>query len=145
MGNLPHGLEGYGRFYVDRGEEVVPLTVESWRAAERFLLLRVAGVSDRDVAAGLTGKTLYVPRSEMPPLGEGEYYYIDLEGLAVIDDESGRELGTVADVKSWGDYDMLFIRGGGKTWLLPVLGEFVREMDLKAGIIRVTVPEGLGP
>ncbi|TAL16975.1 16S rRNA processing protein RimM [bacterium] len=145
MGNLPKGLHGYSRFFIDKGDKVVPVEIEGWREADKFLLLRVAGTGDRDSAARLTGKTLYVPRSEMPPLGEGEYYYADLEGMAVVDDESGRELGEVADVKPWGDYDMLFIRSGGRTWLLPVLGEFVIDMDLGAGIIRVKVPEGLGP
>jgi 16S rRNA processing protein RimM len=145
MGNLPKGLHGYSRFFIEKGDGAVPLEIAGWREADKFLLLKVEGTGDRDGAAKLTGKTLYVPRSEMPPLGEGEYYYADLEGMSVVDHENGGDLGVVADVKPWGDYDMLFIRNGGRTWLLPVLGEFVIDMDFGGGIIRVKVPEGLGP
>ncbi len=144
MGGLPRGLKGYTVFFAGEGEAVSPVKISSWRVADKALLLLIEGAEDRDKAALFTGKSLYVKRSEMPPLKEGEYYYADVEGMSVIDDNSGGTLGLVEDIKPWGDYDMLFIRTGRKVWLLPVTGEFVKSMDIEGAIIRVVVPEGLG-
>lgn len=139
MGTMPRGLAGYGRFFIDGGVEV---RIDGWRANGDTLLLQFAGIRDRDEVSALTGKSLFVPREDLPPLGEGEYYHTDLISAAVVDEE-GRELGVVADVLPWGDYDMLSIRTGGKTWMLPVIGQYV--LEIAPGRIVARVPEGLGP
>jgi 16S rRNA processing protein RimM len=144
MNGLPRGLEGYSRLFLGDGRTVRPVTLAGWRFSDRWLLLTVQGVGDRDEVAALTGQTLYVLREELPPLEEGEYYHADLLG-STVEDEAGRELGTVADVQSLGDYDMLTIRAGARLWFLPVLGEYVLDIDAASSRIRVRVPEGLGP
>ena len=50
-------------------------------------IARFAGVADRNAAEALRGTALTVPRSALPPLGEGEYYYTDLIGLSVTSAE----------------------------------------------------------
>jgi 16S rRNA processing protein RimM len=60
-----------------------------------------------------------VPRGELPPLGEDEYYHSDLIGLPCVDAE-GAELGTVVAVENFGAGDLLEIeRPGGKRALIP--------------------------
>lgn len=143
-GGLPRGLEGYTRFFVDGPEGVRPIDLADWRSHGDLLLVTPAGGGDRDAAASLTHRTLYVLREELPPLEEGEYYHADVIGCAVAD-ESGAELGLVDDIRSWGDYDMLVVRSGRKTWMLPVIADYVLSMDIKGRLIRVRVPEGLAP
>lgn len=143
-GGLPRGLAGYSRFFLDDGTAARPVKLAGWRTHGRWLLVTLEGLDDRDEASGLTGSHLCVPREDLPPLAEGEYYHDDLLGAVVVDEE-GRELGTVADVKSWGDYDMLTVATGKKLWMLPVLGAYVLDIDAQAGRVTVKVPEGLGP
>ena len=144
MGGLPRGLKGYDRFFTDDPGGVAPVHLESWRSHTRWLLLTLKGVMGRDEAARWTGKTLYVPREDLPPLEEGEYYHADVIGCGVFD-EADAEIGRVEDIRDWGEYDMLIIRTGRKQWMLPVLDDFVLSMELDAECIRVRVPEGLGP
>jgi len=143
-GGLPRGLDGYNRFYVDGKAGVEPVRVEAWRHHDELLLVTLSGVASREEAAELVNRTLYVERDELPPLEEGEYYHADVLGLDVVDEE-GASLGRVADIRPWGDYDMLVVRSGSKEWMLPVIGEFVLSMDFDAGVVRVRIPEGLGP
>ena len=82
------------------------------------------------------GATLEVERSELPPTGEDEYYTFQLIGLAVVE-ETGRVLGTVADVLPGVANDVLELDGGV---LLPMVEDCVREVDLAAG--RIVVAEG---
>ena len=41
-------------------------------------------ITDRAIAQTMIGKSISVLRSEMPPLAEGEYYWVDLLGLKVL-------------------------------------------------------------
>ena len=52
----------------------------------RGVIARFAEVADRTAAEVLRGTELTVPRSALPPLGEGEYYHADLLGLPAVSD-----------------------------------------------------------
>ena len=127
----PHGVRGAVRLKLFSG------SVDSLRAhkrlfaGERALKLRdvresgrhaVAifdGVSDRDQAAALTGQELWVPREELPPLGEDEYYHADLIGLGCVGPD-GAALGTVGGVENFGAGDLLeIVLPDGRTSLVP--------------------------
>ena len=100
------------------------------RAGDRLLTLlsvrdskqpvvRFAEVTDRTAAEALRGTLLTVPRSALPPLGEGEYYYADLIGLA-CETAAGSPLGTVVAVENFGAGDLLEVeRPDGRRALVP--------------------------
>ena len=79
-------------------------------------IARFAEVADRNAAEALRGTALTVPRSALPPLGEGEYYHADLIGLPAIS-TTGEPLGTVVAVENFGAGDVLEIeRESGKSF-----------------------------
>lgn len=106
------------------------------------LLVRIAGVTDRDAAQALHGTRLYVAREALPALAEEEtYYHADLIGLAV-EDPAGRALGTVTAVENHGAGDLLEIAGpGGESLLLPFTRAVVPEVDLAGGRLVALPPE----
>ena len=92
-------------------------------------IARFAEVPDRAAAEALRGTVLTVPRSALPPLGEGEYYLADLIGLAAVSD-AGEPLGTVIAVENFGAGDILEIeRPDGKRFMVPMRAEAVPEWD----------------
>jgi 16S rRNA processing protein RimM len=75
----------------------------------------------------LRGTTLSVPRSALPPLGEGEYYHADLLGLPAVTTE-GEPLGTVVAIDNFGAGDVIEIeRPNGKRFMVPMRPEAVPE------------------
>ena len=92
-------------------------------------IARFAEIADRTAAEKMRGTTLFVPRSALPPLEEGEYYHADLIGLAAISD-AGEPLGTVVVVENFGAGDILEIeRPDGKRFMVPMTAEAVPEWD----------------
>jgi 16S rRNA processing protein RimM len=99
------------------GERV--LTLVSLRPGGGGAIARFVDVADRNAAEALRGQLLSIPRSELPPLAEGEYYHADLIGLSCESTE-GAPLGTVVDVQNFGAGDIIEIeRPDGKRAMIP--------------------------
>lgn len=95
------------------------LTVKSVRGGDKGAIVRFAEIADRSAAEALRGQLLSVPREELPPLEDGEYYHADLIGLPCVD-AAGAALGTIVAVENFGAGDLLEIeRAGGKRALVP--------------------------
>lgn len=89
------------------------------RAAGKGAVARFEGVGDRSAAEALRGLLVEVDRSALPPPAEGEYYHIDLIGLAAVD-RAGAAVGTVVAVENYGAGDLLEIEAeGGRRSLIP--------------------------
>ena len=96
------------------------LTLTSARAGSNGTIARFAEVPDRTAAEALRGAELAVPRSALPALGEGEYYHIDLIGLAAVS-TAGDMLGRVVAIENFGAGDVIEIeREGGKRFMAPM-------------------------
>ena len=104
FGDDAEGLRAYAHF--DAGDR--RLTLKSIRPANQGAVAAFAEITSRDAAEALRGTLLTVPRSALPPLGEGEYYHHDLIGLAAVS-TSGEALGHVVAVENFGAGDILEI------------------------------------
>lgn len=93
-------------------------------------------VRDRDAAAKLTNRRLYVPREALPAPAEDEFYLADLVGLAAFD-AAGRALGTVGAVHDYGAGASLEIGA----LIVPFTRACVPEVDLAAGRLTVVPPQ----
>lgn len=104
-------------------------------------IARFAEVTDRTAAEKLRGSLLTVPRSALPPLGEGEYYHADLLGLPAVS-TSGEALGTCIAVENYGAGDVLEIeRPDGKRFMVPMRTEAVPEWDGERLVIEAAYAE----
>ncbi|WP_309621751.1 ribosome maturation factor RimM [Novosphingobium sp.] len=97
-------------------------------------IARFAEVADRTAAEKLRGTALTVARSQLPPLGEGEYYYADLIVLPVVSD-AGDPLGTCVAVENFGAGDVIEVQRlpvdgkAGKRFMVPMREDAVPEWN----------------
>lgn len=101
--------------------------VAASRRVAKGVLVLLEGVADRTQAEGLRGWTVSVRRGDLPPLGEGEFYFEDLPGLPVRLPD-GTEVGRVAEVFTGRGPGVLVIDAGGREVLVPVVEGFVEEV-----------------
>ena len=103
------------------------------RPQGKGIVAQLPGVDDREQAAALIGSDIHVDRAQLPAPAEGEYYWVDLEGLEVVTTE-GVLLGRVTHLFATGANDVVVIRDGERERLVPyVMGSYVRSVDLPAG------------
>lgn len=101
------------------------------------LVLLLEGVADRSAAEALKGCLIGAPRDSLPATAEGEFYWADLLGLAVVND-TGQTLGKVAGLIETGANDVLRVVDDDQVErLLPFVEAVVLDVDRAAGKIRV--------
>lgn len=116
--------------------------IVSTRAHKGALLIKFAGLSDRNAVEALKGKYLLVARENAMPLDEDEYYEDELVGLRVESVE-GEYLGILAEIIWTGANEVYIVRGDQGEVLIPAIADVVQEVDLDAGLMRVTLLPGL--
>ncbi len=101
------------------------------------IVARLEGVEDRSGAEALKGVRIHVPRSAFPVAAPGEYYWVDLIGLQVVNRE-GVSLGVVRDLMPTGPTSVLVMEypetvdGVEKTMerLVPFVAAYIDDVDL---------------
>lgn len=118
------------------GTSDAPRRVAEGRAHGKGVVARLEGCDDRDQAALLVGQEIAVTRDRLPPPRADEFYWIDLEGLAV-ETLDGVPLGRVSHLFSTGANDVLVVVGERER-LLPFTWEaVVRSVDFERRLIQV--------
>lgn len=110
--------------------------VEWSRQQPTGLVLKLAGVDSRTVAETRRGRFLEVPDDTVRQLPDGRWYHHQLVGLAVTS-ESGRDLGTIADVVERPANDVWVARRDDHETLIPVISDVVLRVDLESGTVTV--------
>ncbi|MGK6320201.1 ribosome maturation factor RimM [Sphingomonas sp. DT-204] len=143
-----HGVAGEVRLKVfaddlsaHRSFNAGTLTLKSLRDGPNGAIARFAEVPDRTAAEKLRGAELTVPRSALPPLGEGEYYHVDLIGLPAVSTD-GAPLGTVVAVDNYGAGDVVEIeRPDGRRFMVPMTPAAVPEWDGERLVVTAAFAE----
>lgn len=131
----------YPRWWLKRGDQEIEVQLIEGRAHGKGVVAQVSNaeghaIEDRDVAAGLVGAEIRVGREDLPKLPKGQYYWVDLIGLAVVG-KSGALLGSVRDLTSNGVQDVLVVVDeAGTERLIPfVRGHIIKRVEMAAGRI----------
>ena len=121
-----------------------PMKVENVRFNQQWVLLKLAGIDDRNAAGTLRGAWLQVPEEEGIPLEEGEVYLYQLIGLTVRE-RGGRELGRLEEIIETPANDVYLVRGPLGELLLPAIADVILEIDAAAGEMIVELLPGILP
>jgi len=114
------------------------VTVKSMRMHKGRPLVKIDGIEDMTAAEKLRWQYLEAPPLTEAEMEEGEYLVEDLIGMKVITVE-GDDIGKVEDVLPYPAQDVLKV---GDV-LIPMVEEFVIEVDLEKEIITVKLLPGM--
>lgn len=128
---------------LDTGKEKMNLEIEGVKFFKQFVILKFKGLDNINDIEKYRQKSLYVTRKNAVRLQRDEYFIADLIGLKV-QDEDGKELGTVKDVIETGANDVYEVEmADGKSLLLPAIKQCILNVDVENGMMQVHVLEGL--
>ena len=128
---------------VERKGKYTAYEIENIRYQKNTAILKLKGVDDRNAAEALKESDIYITEDDLRELPEDTFYVKDLIGCRVINEENGAEIGVIKDVLQNSAQDIYQITlKNGKEALIPVVGEFVREVSIKEKYVKIHLIPG---
>ena len=129
------GLLDYKTWWIGKDSDWRELKVESAKTHNDVLVVKLQSIDDRDAAVACKGKQIAVPRASLPKLKGDEYYWSDLIGLTVKNQQDV-DFGKITDVFATGANDVI-VTTGDKERLIPYIAQVILEVDLDAKTMLV--------
>lgn len=129
-------LRKFKTFYIDKK----PVRVERSAVHKKRLIAKLEGVDDINAAMPLKGKVIFIDRADAK-LPRGRFFIQDILGARVVT-EDGAPVGTLEDVMDLPRGQVYVVRGETEH-LIPAVPEFVKNVDVDAGVITVALIEGM--
>ena len=133
-------LFDYPVWWIGRDDQWQATKVEELKIHNDVLVVKLAGVNDRDAALACKSKQVAVPREALPEPSEDEYYWSDLIGLEVKNQQNVM-LGWITDVFETGANDVLVVNTGKENGnverLIPFIDQVVLAVDIQAKTMLV--------
>ncbi len=126
----------YTPWFLEESGSFRPVEVTEVREYGKGLIAKLVGYDSPEKARFLTGKKIAILRSELPVLDKNEYYWSDLEGLTVVN-QDGVNLGQIVYLIETGSNDVLVVKGEREHAIPYLPNDVIKSIDLENKIMRV--------
>lgn len=110
--------------------------------AGNILFVELEGIPDVESAQALVGCKIFLPEDMQEKLPEGEYYWRDIIGLDVYN-EDDNYIGKIESVFPTGSNDVYVCKSAEREILLPAIADVIRKIDINRRVMIVRLLEGL--
>lgn len=128
----------YQPWYIDKDGSTQTVELSTWKRQGDSFVAHLKGVDDRDIARDWCHRDIRVAPGVFPKLSETEFYWYQLEGLAVYNHftRDVHRLGVVASLLETGANDVLVIEGDAESIdsrerLIPYSQAYLLKVDLE--------------
>lgn len=140
--DFPDRFRKVARVRLSGPDQTIWTELERFRFQGRRIILKFQGFDSPEEVRFLVGSEVQIPEHEAVNLPSGVYFHFQLIGCGVFD--QGKSLGQVVDILEMGEGANLVVRTvQGSDFMLPLVESFVTKVDIEAGQLQVTLPEGL--
>lgn len=103
---------------------------------DKHILAQIDGLHEREEVARLTNVAIGVSRSQLPQLPKDEFYWHQLIGMQVIN-QQGDVLGQVTEILATGSNDVLVVEGSRRQLIPWLLGDSILHVSNEQKTITV--------
>ena len=136
----PDFLCRFKTLYVDKTHW--PIEVERARVHKNMVIIKFHGVTDVNGALAMRNAILYIDRDDAN-LPKGSFFLADIYGLEVRDAQTDEVLGKVDDILTPPANNVYVVRGGKREIMIPAVDQFVKEINVDEGYMKVALIEGM--
>ncbi|MFJ7161177.1 ribosome maturation factor RimM [Bacillus safensis] len=123
--------------------EPLKVTVASHRQHKQFDLLTFEEINSLNEAEHLKESILKVEKEHLGSLDEGEFYFHQIIGCEVYDEED-KLIGQIKEILTPGANDVWVVgRKDKKDALIPYIPSVVKKIDISSKTVHIEVMEGL--
>lgn len=139
--DFPEEYENLESVFLLQKGRLIPFFIDYIQIQGNKALIKFEDVDSIESASELAKNELYLPLSSLPELPNDGYYFHDLVGCEVF--ENDKKLGSIKEVIDLNSNELLSVINGEKEVLIPLKDEILKKVDIKAKRIDVELPDGL--
>lgn len=141
--DYPEDYEEMESVFIEIKGALVPYFIEDINIQKQSrAIIQLEEIDTMEKAQALVGSALYLPLDTLEELEEGQFYYHEIKGFKVIDQNHG-PLGLIRDVYSVASQNLIALDYNGTEVLIPIVDNIVLKADRENNILLVNLPEGL--
>lgn len=140
--DIPENYKKMESVFVDINNKLVPFFIEKISLIGHKAVVKFEDIDGIEQAAELKGKGLYLPLEKLPALGGNQFYFHEIIGYRVKDEEEGL-LGTIKDIYALPHQDIIAMEFENKEVLIPISDDIIKSVDHERKELNVHLPPGL--
>lgn len=141
--DYPENYQDLEHVFIEQKSRLVPLFLEHFVLQPgNKVLAKFEDFNSIDEVTPLVGSAMYLPLSELPKLEEDQYYFHELIGYEVLDENLGR-IGDIKVIYDLQTQDLLGVEHKGKEVLIPIQDGIILKVDKAAKKVYCSLPDGL--
>ncbi len=133
------GLLDYKSWFIGKDDIWQEYSVAESKLHNEVLAVKLKGIDDRDAALACKAKLVAVRRASLPKANQNEYYWSDLIGLNV-QNQQAIDFGLITDVFATGANDVIEVNGdkasnknnNQRERLIPFIPQVIVDVNLSA-------------
>jgi len=122
--------------------------IDTIKNSGKHLIVHFEGFESIEDANKISGFEIFISLNQLPEIGEDEYYFYQLLGNEVVD-ENDRPIGRVVDIIETGSSDVLSVfpedcdqeQEPEKEIMIPIVQDYIITLDKNKKLIKVRLPK----
>jgi len=139
--DTPDDYAGLDAVFVEVKGSLVPYFIKEIKIGGNKATVTFDEISAEE-AQSLVGCNLFLPLDVLPKLDGNRFYYHEVIGWKVIDNEKG-DIGTIASVIDYPAQALFQIMKNDKEILIPIIDQVIKRVDREEKTMYIEAPNGL--
>ena len=141
--DIPENYQDLESVFVEVNQQLIPFFVSNVLLQKGSkAIVSLDEIDSIEDVERVKGCGLWLPLSFLPQLENNQYYYHEVIGYEVVDDNHGL-IGLLTGFNESGPQTIMMVEHKGKEVLVPVSEQTVQGPDHAAKAMKVSLPDGL--
>jgi 16S rRNA processing protein RimM len=141
--DLPEDYDDLEGLFLEHKGEMVPYIVEQIQIRGKKSILKLEDFKKIEDTEKIVGADVYLPLKKLPKLKGNQFYYHDVIGYDVCNEEVTNVIGVLKAIYESTGQDLFAIEKDEKEILIPIVDDFILAINHKEKNIVLNVPDGL--
>ena len=141
--NILFDLNNIHYLLIEKDNTLIPFFITKIRhTRENVILVKFEDIGSENDAISILKRKVYLPNELLPDNNKEISKTEELIGLKILDANLG-DLGNICYINSQTAQRLIYVNKNGKEFCFPMHKEFIIDIDVTKGIMKVQIPKEL--
>ena len=141
--DFPEDYEEMDSVLLEIKGELIPYFIEDLQIRDKRSIAKFEDIDSIEMAQPIIGADMYLPLDVLPKLTDTQFYYHEIVGFQVVEQDNNNKLGIVKDVFQGSHQDIIAMEFQEKEVLIPISDAIIKGLNRELKELYVELPEGL--